>query len=119
MCETGMICSADFTLSGTSARSFSFSSGISTVFTPERSAASSFSFRPPMAVTRPRRVTSPVMARSLRIGTPVSTETMAVAMAAPADGPSLGVAPSGTCTCTSVFSKIGGRMPKCGARERT
>jgi len=40
--ETGMISSSDFTLAGMSSRSFSFSSGISTVFTPERSAASSY-----------------------------------------------------------------------------
>ena len=87
--------------------------------TQERSAASSFSFRPPIGSTRPRRVISPVMARSLRTGTPVSTEVMATAMATPAEGPSLGVAPSGTCTWTSVFSNEGGAMPKVVARERT
>jgi hypothetical protein len=32
---------------------------------------------------------------------PVITETIAVAMATPAEGPSFGVAPSGTCTWMS------------------
>ena len=54
--------SPDFTLSGISARSFSFSFGMITVFRPPRRAASSFSFRPPIGSTRPRSVTSPVMA---------------------------------------------------------
>ena len=73
----------------------------------------------PTAVTRPRRVTSPVMAMSFLIGMPVSTETIAVAMAAPADGPSFGVAPSGTWMWTSVFSNCGGSMPNFVARLRT
>ena len=42
-----------------------------------------------------------------------------VAMATPADGPSFGVAPSGTCTWMSRLSNIGGSMPKSTARERT
>ena len=54
-----------------------------------------FSFRPPMGSTRPRRVTSPVMATSRRTKRPVSAESMAVVMAMPALGPSLGVAASG------------------------
>ncbi len=86
---------------------------------PDRKAASSFSFRPPMGSTRPRKVISPVMARSLRTAMPVSTETMATAMATPAEGPSLGVAPSGTCRWTSVISNIVGLRPKRVARERT
>ena len=51
-----------------------------------------------MGRTRPRSVISPVMATVLLTGTPVSTETMEVAIATPAEGPSLGVAPSGTWT---------------------
>ena len=43
----------------------------------------------------------------------------AVAIATPADGPSFGVAPSGTCTWMSLLSKRGGSMPKSTARERT
>ena len=72
-----------------------------------------------MAVTRPRRVISPVMAMSLRIGIPVRTETMATVMATPAEGPSLGVAPSGTWTWMSVFSNIGGLTPMLSERART
>ncbi len=83
---------------------------------PPRSAASSFSFSPPIGSTRPRSVTSPVMAISRRTGMPVSTETIEVTMATPADGPSFGVAPSGTCTWMSVFAKTGGSMPNDGAR---
>ncbi|MNT70321.1 hypothetical protein D3C72_2086940 [compost metagenome] len=114
-----MISNTFFTLSGISARSLAFSSGISTFLMPPRRAASSFSFSPPIGSTRPRRVISPVIATSLEIGIPVITETIAVAMATPADGPSLGVAPSGTCTWMSRLSNSGGSMPKSIARERT
>ena len=62
---------------------------------PPRRAAISFSFRPPIGKTRPRSVISPVIAMSLRTGMPVSTETIEVTIATPADGPSFGVAPSG------------------------
>ena len=82
-------------LSGISARSLTFSSGISAVRMPPRTAASSFSLRPPIASTSPRSVISPVMATSQRTGMPVSTETSAVEIATPADGPSFGIAPSG------------------------
>ena len=78
---------------------------------PPRAAASSFSFRPPIGSTRPRSVISPVIATSWRTGMPVIVETMAVAMATPADGPSFGVAPSGTWTWMSRRSNIGGSMP--------
>ncbi len=50
---------------------------------------------------------------------PVITDTMAVTMATPAEGPSFGVAPSGTCTWISFFSNNGGLMPSPTARERT
>src|SRR6516225_8103264 len=50
---------------------------------------------------RPRSVISPVTATSRRTGMPVITETIAVAMATPAEGPSFGVAPSGTCAWMS------------------
>ena len=86
---------------------------------PARSAASSFSLRPPIGSTRPRSVISPVMATSLRTGMPVMIETMAVTMATPADGPSFGVAPSGTCTWMSFFSNSVAEMPKSRLRERT
>ncbi len=84
------------TSSGMSTKSFAFSSGIRTFFIPPRRAARSFSFNPPIGKTRPRKVISPVIAISLCTAIPVSTETIAVTIATPADGPSLGVAPSGT-----------------------
>lgn len=76
--------------------------GMMTVCTPLRRAAMVFSFRPPMASTRPRRVTSPVMATLPRTGRPDSADSMAVVMAMPADGPSLGTAPSGKWTWMSL-----------------
>ncbi len=102
-----------------SSRSFSFSSGISTVLMPPRRAARSFSFRPPIGRTRPRRLISPVMATSRSTGLPVSSETIAVVMATPADGPSFGVAPSGTCTWISVVLNTVGLMPSMTDRDRT
>ena len=100
---TGLISSLPLMLSGISARSFTFSCGISTVRIPPRCAASSFSLRPPIGSTSPRSVISPVMATSARTGIRVSAETSAVHMPMPALGPSFGVAPSGTWMCTSAF----------------
>src|SRR5215468_10610631 len=80
---------------------------------------SSFSLRPAIGHTWPRSVISPVMATSRRTGMPVITETIAMAMATPAEGPSFGVAPSGTCTWMSRLSNKGGLMPKATARMRT
>ena len=51
---------------------------------------------PPTGSTCPRSVISPVIATSSRTGTPVSSETSAVVIAVPADGPSFGTAPAGT-----------------------
>ncbi|EKD60155.1 MAG: Membrane-associated protein [uncultured bacterium] len=93
-----MICKPTLTLSGISIRSFSFSAGMNTVLIPPRSAANSFSFKPPIGKALPRKVTSPVIAISLRTGIPVITDTIDVTIAKPADGPSFGVAPSGTWT---------------------
>ena len=60
---------------------------------------------PPTGRTFPRRVISPVIARcSARIG-PVASDANAVTMVTPADGPSFGMAPAGTCTWTSWRSK--------------
>src|SRR5580700_6295407 len=84
--------------SGTSARSFSLSWGRITSKSPARCAASSFSFNPPMGSTLPRSVISPVIARSRRTGILLSALAIAVAIVIPADGPSFGIAPSGTCT---------------------
>ena len=70
--------------------------GIKAIFIPPRKAAKSFSLSPPIGRTSPRKVISPVMATSARTGLPVIAETMAVTIPTPADGPSFGVAPSGT-----------------------
>ena len=86
---------------------------------PPRSAASIFSLRPPIGSTRPRSVISPVIATDLLTATPVSTETMEVTMATPADGPSLGVAPSGTWTWISRLLRIVGLIPNSTARDLT
>ena len=45
----------------------------------------------------PRRVISPVMAMSPRTGLPVAADIKAMVIVIPADGPSFGIAPSGTC----------------------
>ena len=71
-----------------------------------------------MGSTLPRSVISPVMATERRTGRLVNTEIMAVAMVMPADGPSLGIAPSGTCTCRSWVAKKSSLMPNCRARVR-
>ena len=75
--------------------SLRFLSGTSTFFMWAIFAASTFSFRPPMGSTRPLRVISPVMATFADTFRPVTAESMAVAMVIPAEGPSLGTAPSG------------------------
>ena len=72
-----------------------------------------------MGSTRPRSVISPVMARSLCTAMPERAETMEVAMATPAEGPSLGVAPSGTWTWMSFLANMVGVMPKLAARDCT
>ena len=81
---------------GMSSMSFLLRSGRSTVPTFARLAARIFSFRPPMGRTRPRSVTSPVMATSQRTGIFDKAEAIAVAMVMPAEGPSFGIAPAGT-----------------------
>ena len=52
--------------------------------------------------TRPRRVISPVMAIPRFTVAPVKADTIATAMVMPAEGPSLGTAPSGKWTCRSL-----------------
>ena len=69
---------------------------------PERWAARIFSLRPPIGSTRPRSVISPVIATSRRTGIRSSAETRPVHIVMPADGPSLGMAPSGKCTWMSA-----------------
>ncbi len=88
-----------------------FCFGTITSWMPSRRAASTFSLTPPIGSTRPDRVISPVIAMSPRTGRPVSSEAIAVAIVTPADGPSFGMAPDGTCTCISALVKKSGSMP--------
>ena len=81
---------------------FSFCRGRITWRMPTRRAASTFSLTPPMGSTFPDSVISPVIAMSPRTGRPVSSETSAVVIVTPAEGPSLGMAPEGTCMWTSA-----------------
>ena len=87
--------------SGISSSSFSLRAGSITVEMPARSAASTFSLMPPTGSTRPRRLISPVIATLLGTGVPIASEASAMNMATPALGPSLGMAPAGTCTWIS------------------
>ena len=90
---------------------FSFCLGRITSRMPTRRAASTFSLMPPTGSTRPDSVISPVIAMSPRTGRPVSSDASAVAIVTPADGPSFGMAPDGTCTWISAFLKKSGSMP--------
>ncbi len=60
---------------------------------------------PPMGSTCPLKVISPVMATLAWTFVPVTADSMAVAMVMPAEGPSLGTAPSGICRWMSWVSK--------------
>ena len=66
------------------------------VFRPARWAAITFSLTPPISNTLPLNVISPVIPVFLLTAIPVNADTNAVEIAVPADGPSLGTAPSGT-----------------------
>ena len=66
------------------------------VLIPLRKAAKDFSLNPPIGRALPLKVTSPVRAISGGTGVLLKAEMMAQVMAAPADGPSFGTAPSGT-----------------------
>ena len=77
-----------------------------------------FSRRPPMASTLPWRVISPVMATSPRTGRPDRQEMRAVVRVTPADGPSLGMAPSGAWMCRSHFLSFSASMPYSAAWTR-
>src|SRR5688572_19304731 len=90
---------------------FSFRLGRITSLTPRRCAARTFSLMPPTGSTRPVRVISPVMATRGRTGRPVRSDASAVTRVIPAEGPSLGIAPSGTCRCRSTRSKNDSSMP--------
>src|SRR5437667_2546409 len=117
--STGLISSSCFTSSGTSTMSLWLRAGTSTVFTPARAAAVSFSLSPPIGSTRPRSVSSPVIATSWRAGRRHKSDARAAAIVIPADGPSLGTAPAGTCRCTSVCVNASSGMPSAPARARS
>ena len=73
---------------------FSFERIISVI--PARLAANIFSLIPPTGRTFPLQVISPVIAIPFFTLRFVSADTSAVAIVIPADGPSFGIAPSGT-----------------------
>src|SRR3989449_4858522 len=116
--STGLISSSFFTSSGTSTMSLWLRAGTTTVLTPARAAAVSFSLSPPVGSTRPRSVSSPVIATSWRAGRWHNSDANAVAIVIPADGPSLGTAPAGTCRCTSVCVNASSGIPRAPARAR-
>ena len=58
--------------------------------------ANNFSFNPPIGRTNPLKVISPVIATFLLTGISVIAEIIDVTIPTPAEGPSFGVAPSGT-----------------------
>ncbi len=60
-----------------------------------------------------RNVISPVMAMSWRAERPDSVDTIAEAIVTPAEGPSFGIAPAGTCTCTSRSNISSGIWSAC------
>ena len=95
-----------------SSRSFWLAKGMMMFLMPTRRAARAFSLSPPMARASPRRSISPVMAKVFFTGTPLSTESSTVAMASPALGPSLGIAPSGKWMCRSFFWNTSGSISK-------
>ena len=85
---------------------------------PARCAASSFCFTPPIGSTRPFKVTSPVMPTSERTGRPEASEARAATIVTPADGPSFGTAPAGTCRWTAPLASLSASIPSKPACER-
>src|SRR5207302_7821336 len=109
--DTSRISSWSRTDSGTSSRSGSLRCGRKTVVRPARCAASSFCLTPPIGSTRPFNVTSPVMPTSDRTARPLASDARAVTIVTPADGPSFGTAPAGTCRCSVRLNSVGS-MPR-------
>jgi len=75
--------------------SFTFAAGKSMARNPARYEANAFSRRPPTTSTRPRRLTSPVIATSWRIGRSLKTDAITRPTVMPAEGPSLGTPAAG------------------------
>src|SRR5207245_3683229 len=117
--STGLMSSSFFTSSGTSTRSLLLRAGTSTVCTPARAPAVSFPLSPPIGSTRPRTVRPPAIATSWREGRRHKSDASAAAIAIPADGPSFGTAPAGTCRCTSVCVNASSGIPSEPARARS
>ena len=90
-----------------------------TALSPARAAATTFSLMPPTGSTKPRRLISPVIAVSLRTVRWVNSDTSAVYIATPAEGPSFGIAPAGTWTWMSLASNSFWSMPSPAARPLT
>mmetsp|Transcript_29064 Transcript_29064/g.94902 ORF Transcript_29064/g.94902 Transcript_29064/m.94902 type:complete len:299 (-) Transcript_29064:2863-3759(-) len=100
--DTGMISIPARTFAGTSAStSGRFRAGTRTRVKPSRCAAMIFSLTPPIGSTSPESVISPVIAVSERARRPEKSDTIAVQMVMPAEGPSLGTAPCGKWTWMS------------------
>ena len=67
---------------------------------------------PPTGVILPRSVISPVMASFFAHFLPVNEDAREVSIVIPAEGPSFGMAPSGTCMWTSCPVIVSGSMPR-------
>ena len=72
-----------------------YQNGIKTISTPAFRAPCNLEYKPPISQALPSKSTSPVIATLFLIGILRILDTIAVVMANPADGPSLGVALSG------------------------
>lgn len=75
-------------------------------------AAKIFSLTPPIFKTLPLKESSPVIAKLFFTGFFNIKDNIPVVIVTPAEGPSLGVAPSGACICISLFSKFKDIIPK-------
>ena len=102
-------------MSGISSTSLRLASGSMASVMPARFAARIFSLTPPIGSTLPRRVSSPVMATRGLGRRPVRADTIDVAMVMPAEGPSLGMAPSGTWICTARSVSASEAIPRLSA----
>lgn len=68
-------------------------------------AANVFSFTPPIFITFPLKEISPVIAKLFFIGLFIAKEIKDEVIATPAEGPSLGIAPSGAWIWISFYSR--------------
>ena len=105
MSDTGWKTTSPRTWSSSFSRSRMLRSGMMISLMPLRLAARIFSLRPPMGMTRPVSVSSPVIASAGLIVSSRYIDQSAEKSVMPADGPSLGVAPSGIWMCTDSSSK--------------